>query len=125
MIKNNYAVIMAGGIGSRFWPMSKEAFPKQFLDIFGSGETLIQQTFNRLKETCIADNIFIVTNKKYKDLCLAQLPEIIENNILCEPVMRNTAPCIAYASFKIQSMNENANILIAASDHVIEMVSHV
>ncbi len=116
---NNYAVIMAGGIGSRFWPKSKESCPKQFLDMFGTGETLIQQTFNRLKKICYVDNIFIVTNKKYKDLCLAQLPDIIENNILCEPVMRNTAPCIAYVSFKIQSLNKNANILIAASDHVI------
>ena len=120
MNKNNYAVIMAGGIGSRFWPMSKESFPKQFLDIFDSGETLIQLTFNRLKKTCLSENIFIVTNKKYKDFCLVQLPEVIENNILCEPVMRNTAPCIAYASFKIQSINENANIFIAASDHVID-----
>ena len=120
MNKNNYAVIMAGGIGSRFWPMSKESYPKQLLDIFVSGETLIQQTFNRLKKTCLSENIFIITNKKYKDLCLVQLPEFIENNILCEPVMRNTAPCIAYASFKIQSINENANIFIAASDHVID-----
>ena len=111
---------MAGGIGSRFWPLSKESFPKQFLDILDTGETLIQQTFNRLKKTCFVENIFIVTNKKYKDLCLAQLPEIFKNNILCEPVMRNTAPSIAYACFKIQSINDRANILIAASDHVID-----
>ena len=119
MNKNNYAVIMAGGIGSRFWPMSKVTFPKQFLDILGTGETLIQQTFNRLQRVCPAENILIVTNKNYKDLCLEQLPNVIESNILCEPAMRNTAPCVAYAAFKIQSMNENANIIIAASDHII------
>ena len=119
MNKNNYAVIMAGGIGSRFWPMSKENFPKQFLDILGTGETLIQQTFNRLQRVCPTQNILIVTNRNYKDLCLEQLLNVIESNILCEPAMRNTAPCVAYAAFKIQSMNENANIIIAASDHII------
>ena len=119
MNKNNYAVIMAGGIGSRFWPMSKVTFPKQFLDILGTGETLIQQTFNRLQRVCPKENILIVTNKNYKDLCLAQLPNVIESNILCEPAMRNTAPCVAYAAFKIESMNENANMIIAASDHII------
>ena len=119
MNKNNYAVIMAGGIGSRFWPMSKVTFPKQFLDILGTGETLIQQTFNRLQRVCPKENILIVTNKNYKDLCLEQLPNVIESNILCEPAMRNTAPCVAYAAFKIQSMNENANMIIAASDHII------
>ena len=119
MNKNNYAVIMAGGHGSRFWPMSTVSFPKQFLDIFGSGETFIQQTFNRLKRVCPIENILIVTNKKYKKLCLEQLPNILERNILCEPSMRNTAPCIAYAAFKIQSINENANIIVAPSDHII------
>ncbi|MEC9209054.1 MAG: mannose-1-phosphate guanylyltransferase [Bacteroidota bacterium] len=119
MNKNNYAIIMAGGIGSRFWPMSRATFPKQFLDILGTGETLIQQTFNRLKRVCPVENILIVTNRNYKDLCLEQLPNVIESNILCEPAMRNTAPCIAYAAFKIQSINENANMIIAASDHII------
>ena len=119
MNKNNYAVIMAGGVGSRFWPMSKSSFPKQFLDILGTGETLIQQTFNRLQKICPAENILIVTNTNYKDLCLEQLPNVAESNILCEPAMRNTAPCVAYAAFKIQSMNENANMIIAASDHII------
>ena len=119
MNKNNYAVIMAGGIGSRFWPMSKSDFPKQFLDILGTGETLIQQTFSRLVKVCPAENIIIVTNKKYKDLCLEQLPDIIEKNILCEPAMRNTAPCVAYAAFNIQSENPDANMIIAASDHII------
>ena len=119
MNKNNYAVIMAGGIGSRFWPMSKSSFPKQFLDILGTGETLIQQTFSRLERICQPENILIVTNKNYKNLCLEQLPNVVESNILCEPAMRNTAPCVAYAAFKIQSMNEDANMIIAASDHII------
>ena len=119
MNKNNYAVIMAGGIGSRFWPMSKSDFPKQFLDILGTGETLIQQTFSRLVKVCPAENIIIVTNKNYKHLCLEQLPDIIEKNILCEPAMRNTAPCVAYSAFKIQSENPEANMIIAASDHII------
>jgi mannose-1-phosphate guanylyltransferase len=119
MNKNNYAVIMAGGIGSRFWPMSKSSFPKQFLDILGTGETLIQQTFSRLARICPPENILIVTNTNYKNLCLEQLPNVVESNILCEPAMRNTAPCVAYAAFKIQSMNEDANMIIAASDHII------
>jgi len=119
MNKNNYAVIMAGGIGSRFWPMSKSSFPKQFLDILGTGETLIQQTFSRLQRICPPENILIVTNTNYKNLCLEQLPNVVESNILCEPAMRNTAPCVAYAAFKIQSMNEDANMIIAASDHII------
>ena len=119
MNKNNYAVIMAGGIGSRFWPMSKASFPKQFLDILGTGETLIQQTFSRLSRVCPAENILIVTNKNYKHLCLDQLPKIVEKNILCEPAMRNTAPCVAYAAFKIHSENPDANMIIAASDHII------
>ena len=119
MNRNNYAVIMAGGIGSRFWPMSKSSFPKQFLDILGTGETLIQQTFSRLERICQPENILIVTNKNYKNLCLEQLPNVVESNILCEPAMRNTAPCVAYAAFKIQSMNEDANMIIAASDHII------
>jgi len=119
MNKNSYAVIMAGGIGSRFWPMSKSSFPKQFLDILGTGETLIQQTFSRLERICPPENILIVTNTNYKNLCLEQLPNVVESNILCEPAMRNTAPCVAYAAFKIQSMNEDANMIIAASDHII------
>ena len=119
MNKNNYAVIMAGGIGSRFWPMSKASLPKQFLDILGSGETLIQQTFRRLQKICPAENILIVTNKNYKNLCLEQLADVVEKNILCEPAMRNTAPCVAYAAFKIQSENPDANMVIAASDHII------
>ena len=119
MNKNNYAIIMAGGIGSRFWPMSRSTYPKQFLDILGTGETLIQQTFRRLSKVCPNDNILVVTNKKYKDLCLNQLPNIKESNILCEPVMRNTAPCVAYAAFKVYQENKEANMVVAPSDHLI------
>ena len=119
MNKNNYAVIMAGGIGSRFWPMSRVSLPKQFLDILGTGETLIQQTFRRLKKICPVENILIVTNRDYKSLCLDQLSDVLEKNILGEPAMRNTAPCVAYAAFKIQSENPDANMIIAASDHII------
>lgn len=119
MNSNNFAVIMAGGIGSRFWPMSRSTYPKQFLDILNTGETLIQQTFRRLSQVCPPENIFVVTNANYKQMCLNQLTGIKENHILCEPVMRNTAPCIAYASFKINSINPQANIIVAPSDHLI------
>ena len=119
MRDNNYAVIMAGGIGSRFWPMSTSSMPKQFLDVLGTGETLLQQTFRRLSKICPTKQILIVTNTDYKDLCLSQLPDMLEKNILCEPARRNTAPCIAYASFKIKSLNSDANIIVAPSDHLI------
>ncbi len=119
MNKNNFAVIMAGGVGSRFWPISKKDSPKQFLDVLGVGETLIQQTFNRLRKVCLEENIFVITNVNYKSLCFEQLPGLSKSNILCEPAIRNTAPCIAYACFKIKSINEDANIIIAASDHII------
>jgi len=110
---------MAGGIGSRFWPMSKTNRPKQFIDILGTGETLIQQTYNRLKKICPEENIYIVTNEIYKELTLEQLNGINEEQIICEPTMRNTAPCIAYANYKIASKNPNANIVVAPSDHLI------
>ena len=110
---------MAGGIGSRFWPMSTSKMPKQFLDVLGNGETLLQQTFRRLSKICPPSQILIVTNTDYKDICKKQLPNIKEQNILCEPARRNTAPCIAYASFKIQHENRDANIIVAPSDHLI------
>jgi len=110
---------MAGGIGSRFWPLSKQSCPKQFLDILSVGETLIQQTFRRLSLLCPQENIFIVTNKDYFDLCKIQLKGIKDSQILSEPVMRNTAPCIAYAAFKIFSINKNAKLIVAPSDHLI------
>jgi len=110
---------MAGGIGSRFWPISTSKMPKQFLDVLGNGETLLQQTFRRLSKICPPSQILIVTNTDYKDICKKQLPNIKEQNILCEPARRNTAPCIAYASFKIQYENRDANIIVAPSDHLI------
>jgi mannose-1-phosphate guanylyltransferase len=119
MNKNHYCVIMAGGIGARFWPMSRTKRPKQFIDILGTGETLIQQTFNRFKKICPPENIFIVTNEIYNDLVKEQLPELPVNNILLEPAMRNTAPCIAYANYKIKSVNPDARIVVAPSDHLI------
>jgi len=110
---------MAGGIGSRFWPMSRTECPKQFIDILGTGETLIQQTYNRLKRICKKENIYVVTNQIYKELTASQLPEINGEQIVCEPTMRNTAPCIAYVNYKIAEKNPNANIVVAPSDHLI------
>jgi mannose-1-phosphate guanylyltransferase len=118
-MKNNYAIIMAGGIGSRFWPFSTQENPKQFLDILGIGKSLIQLTFERLSKVCPKDQIFIVTNDDYADLIDQQLPEIPKDNILFEPVRRNTAPCVAYGCYKIHDKNPNANILVAPSDHLI------
>lgn len=123
MDQNNFAVIMAGGIGSRFWPMSKPSLPKQFLDVLGIGETLIQMTFNRLAESCPKENIYVVTNIKYKPLIQEQLPELPEENILMEPMRKNTAPCIAYAAHKIYAINQDANIVVAPSDHLITETS--
>lgn len=117
--QHNFAVIMAGGIGSRFWPMSRTAFPKQFHDILGTGKTLIQMTHDRLRKLTPAENIFVVTNERYRDLVLEQLPELKSSQVLCEPFMRNTAPCIAYANFCISNIDPEANIIVAPSDHLI------
>jgi mannose-1-phosphate guanylyltransferase len=119
MNKNFYAIIMAGGIGSRFWTISTTSFPKQFLDILGTGKTLIQQTYERFLKVCPKENIFIATNDIYIDLVKEQLPDIDLNQILGEPVMRNTAPCIAYGTSKIQKINPDASIVVAPSDHLI------
>ncbi len=119
MNKDNYVVIMAGGVGERFWPLSRESRPKQFLDILGTGKTLLQQTFERFLPVCDKENIFIVTNKKYKELVLDQLPELSEDRLICEPARKNTAPCIAYAVYKIYNLNPRANIVMAPSDHII------
>lgn len=110
---------MAGGIGSRFWPLSKMARPKQFLDILGLGRTLLQQTYDRFVQLMPPDQIFIVSNLEYKDLILEQLPDIPEENVLLEPLRRNTAPCIDYANFRILKKNPDANIVVAPSDHMI------
>jgi mannose-1-phosphate guanylyltransferase len=119
MNKNNYCIIMAGGIGARFWPMSRSAHPKQFIDILGTGETLIQQTFRRFERICPSENIFIVTNESYRELVKQQLTGISDDQILCEPARRNTAPCIAYANYRIAQLNPDANIVVAPSDHII------
>jgi len=117
--KNHYCVIMAGGIGARFWPMSRTSHPKQFIDILGTGETLIQQTFRRFAKIMDPANIYIVTNESYKDLVKKQIPEITDEQILCEPSRRNTAPCIAYANYRILLKNPDAIIVVAPSDHII------
>lgn len=114
-----YCVIMAGGAGTRFWPISRSTHPKQFLDILGLGQTLLQQTFKRFAKICPPENILIVTSAEYKDITLEQLPEIDESQVLLEPARRNTAPCIAYANFRIQQLNPNAKIIVAPSDHLI------
>jgi mannose-1-phosphate guanylyltransferase len=119
MKNNNYAVIMAGGIGSRFWPLSTTKLPKQFLDILGVGKTLLQITAERLLNICPAENILVVTNKMYDDIVKQQLPQILQEHILLEPQRRNTAPCIAYANYIISKKDPDANILVAASDHLI------
>jgi len=118
-MKNNYCVIMAGGVGSRFWPMSRTAHPKQFMDILGTGETLLQQTYNRFLKLCPKENIFIVTNESYVGLVNEQLKGIDSKNILSEPARKNTAPCVAYACYKIAQLNPNALTVIAPSDHLI------
>ena len=119
MRSDNFCVIMAGGIGSRFWPLSRTKKPKQFLDILGTGKTLLQQTFERFNKYIPAENILIVTNEDYGDIILEQLPEINKNQVLLEPMRRNTAPCIAYANYKIQAINPSAKIVVAPSDHLI------
>ncbi|GHT55958.1 mannose-1-phosphate guanylyltransferase [Bacteroidia bacterium] len=118
-MKNNYCVIMGGGIGSRFWPFSRENRPKQFLDFFGTGRSLLQQTFDRFAQIIPAENIYIATNLKYADLVKQQLPEISDSQMLLEPTRRNTAPCIAYAAYRIWSLNPNANIVVTPADHLI------
>lgn len=120
MNKNYYAILMAGGVGSRFWPVSTQQFPKQFHDMLGTGETLIQKTFSRLSRLIPEENILILTNALYNDLVLEQLPQVKQEQVLLEPAMRNTAPCILYASLRIQKENPDAVMVVAPSDHWIE-----
>ncbi len=120
MNKNYYAILMAGGVGSRFWPVSTQDFPKQFHDMLGTGDTLIQKTFQRLAHVIPKENIYILTNERYNDLVLEQLPEVTQKQVVLEPAMRNTAPCILYASLKIQKENPDAVMIVAPSDHWIE-----
>lgn len=120
MNKNYYAVLMAGGVGSRFWPVSTAEYPKQFHDMLGTGDTLIQKTFKRLNKFIPTENILILTNERYNDLVMEQLPMVKQEQVVLEPAMRNTAPCILYASLKIQKANPNAVMIVAPSDHWIE-----
>ena len=119
MNQNNYCVIMAGGVGSRFWPLSRVNKPKQFLDILGTGKSLIQQTYDRFRKIIPEENILIVSHQDYKDLIFEQIPGIHPNQVLLEPMRKNTAVCIAYANFKILKQNPNASIIVAPSDHLI------
>lgn len=119
MKKNYFAILMAGGVGSRFWPVSTPEFPKQFHDMLGTGTTLLQATFSRLSKLIPAENILILTHVRYNDQILEQL-DVAPEQIILEPAMRNTAPCILYASMKIKKMNPDAQILVAPSDHWIE-----
>jgi mannose-1-phosphate guanylyltransferase len=120
MNKNYYAILMAGGVGSRFWPVSTTEFPKQFHDMLGAGQTLIQKTFSRLSQLIPVENILILTNEKYNHIVLEQLPMVKPEQVLLEPAMRNTAPCILYASLKIKKQNPDAVMVVAPSDHWIE-----
>lgn len=119
MNENNYLVILAGGAGSRFWPISSEELPKQFLDILGCGRTLIQLTLERFNGLIPKENVWVVTAEKYREIVMEQLSEIPSSNILCEPCRRNTAPCICYVSWKIKKLNTKANIVVSPSDHLV------
>ena len=124
MTENNYCVIMAGGVGSRFWPFSRNKKPKQFLDFFGTGRSLLQMTIDRFRPIVPIENILIVTNVLYRDLVLEQIPDLKAEQVLCEPARRNTAPCIAYAAARIKAMEakaerRKARIVVAPSDHLI------
>jgi len=116
---NTFILIMAGGVGSRFWPKSRNHFPKQFIDILGIGKSLLQLTYERFLTICPNEQIFILTNETYESLVAEQLPEVLKENILLEPSRNNTAPCIAYATYKISKLNPDANIVVAPSDHLI------
>jgi mannose-1-phosphate guanylyltransferase len=120
MNNNNYVAIMAGGVGTRFWPMSRSGYPKQFLDILGTGKTLLQSTFERFKAFMPVHQIYIVTAQEYVSIVREQLPELPATNILGEPSRKNTAPCIAYVAFKLRELNPHANLIVAPSDHLIE-----
>ena len=119
MNKHHYVAIMAGGIGSRFWPMSRTDFPKQFLDILGTGKTLIQQTFERYGKLILNENIYVVTAQEYVGIVKKQLPDIPEENILAEPSRKNTAPCIAYIAFKLLKKDPKALMIAAPADNLI------
>lgn len=118
-IENNYVAILAGGIGSRFWPESRQRLPKQFLDLLGTGSSLIQSTFARFSQICPKENIFVVTHDSYRELVKEHLPDLPEANIIGEPFRKNTAPSAAYISYKLKALNPNANVLLSPADHLI------
>ena len=120
---NKHVVIMAGGVGSRFWPMSVAEKPKQFIDVLGCGRSLIQLTYDRFKDVCPSENVWVVTSEMYKDIVKEQLPDVPVSHILLEPCRRNTAPCIAYVSWRIKSEDADANIVVTPSDHVVMNVA--
>ncbi len=119
MNENNYVAIMAGGIGSRFWPVSRLDYPKQFLDLLNIGKTLIQSTYERFTQYIPIENIYVVTSSLYKEIVKNQLPELRPENILCEPSRKNTAPCVAYISYKLHALNPKSNLICAPADHLI------
>lgn len=119
MDQSVFCIIMAGGVGSRFWPMSRTRYPKQFLDFLGTGKTLLQQTFERFQAICPVSNILVVSSVEYRDLILEQLPQISQEQVLLEPLRKNTAPCIAYANQRIEKLNPEAMVIVAPSDHLI------
>ncbi|MCC6186339.1 MAG: mannose-1-phosphate guanylyltransferase [Chitinophagaceae bacterium] len=118
-IQNNYVAIMAGGIGSRFWPISRTDYPKQFLDILGTGQSLLQWTYRRFKDICPPENIYFITNHSYAPLIKEQIPEILDHQIVSEPSRKNTAACAVYFAHKIHALNPNANIIMSPADHLI------
>lgn len=119
MRSNRYCVIMAGGTGTRFWPMSRQSCPKQFLDILGTGKSFIRHTYERFNNIVPNENFIVVTNRRYKELVLQHIPELDEKQILCEPIGRNTAPCIAYAAYALQKIDPNAEMIVTPADHLI------
>ena len=119
MNNNRYCVIMAGGAGTRFWPMSRQSCPKQFLDILGTGKSFIRHTYERFNTIVPKENFIVVTNQRYKDLIHEHIPELCDEQILCEPIGRNTAPCIAYAAYALQKINPEAEMIVTPADHLI------
>ena len=119
MNENNFCIIMAGGIGSRFWPLSKDNYPKQFLDVLGTGKSFIRSTYERFSPIVPDGNFLVVTNAAYKELVLQHIPELKPEQVLCEPARRNTAPCIAYATYRIKAKCDKANIVVTPADHLV------
>ena len=116
---NTYCVIMAGGVGARFWPLSRQSCPKQFQDILGTGKSFIRHAFERFRPMIPAENFLVVTNRRYRELVLEHLPELEPRQVLCEPIGRNTAPCISYAAYSLLGRDPDARMIVTPSDHLI------